>query len=144
MPSRHSFWGTNTVSLGKTILAVAALVALALSASGCGGKSEADVTRCVEKKGLVVRHQTIRVRHVSGGVTSPLRVTTSVAPALVIKTETDRATVVFAKTREQARDAGFDTGESGTFTVDYGGHVVVVWDSEPRRDEARPVEGCLS
>jgi hypothetical protein len=161
-PSRPRRRGaTNTVS-SKTILVIAALVALALSASGCGGKSEADVTRCIEKKGLVVGHKRIRVRHISGGVKldnnlnfvggiSPLHVKTSVAPALVVQTHTNRATIVFARTDDQADDAGFAPAwgdgtfpSEGTVSEDYPGHLVVIWDSQPHKDEGRLVEGCLS
>ena len=146
----------------KTILVIAALVALALSASGCGGRSEADVTRCIEKKGLVVGHQRIRVRHVTGGVKldnnlnfvggiSPLHVKTSVAPALVVQTRANRATIVFGKTDDQAVDAGSAPlcwdgtfPNQGTVSEDFPGHVVLIWDSQPRKDEAQLVEGCLS
>jgi hypothetical protein len=146
----------------KTILVIAALVAVALSASGCGGKSESAVTRCIAKKGLVVEHQRIRVRHVSGGIkldnnlnfvggVSPTHVKTSVAPALVVQTHTDRATIVFAKTDDQAADASIAPAwGDGTFpsqstvSEDFPGHIVLIWDSQPRKDEAPLVEGCLS
>jgi hypothetical protein len=136
----------------KTILVVAALVAVALSASGCGGKSESAVARCVEKKGLVVRHQKLRIRDVSGGLpfnghyiggSGPLHVTTSVAPALAVRMQRNRVTIVFAKSGDQAFDAGLAVS-GATLTVEYAGHVAGVWDRRPSKDEARLVEGCLS
>jgi hypothetical protein len=109
-----------------------------------------------------VGHQRIRVHQVSGGVKldnnlnfvggiSPLHVKTSVAPALVVQTHTNRATIVFAKTDDQADDAGLAPAwgdgtfpSEGTVSEDYPGHLVLIWDSQPRKDEARLIEDCLS
>jgi hypothetical protein len=146
-PSRPRWRGaTHTVS-SKTILVIAALVALALSASGCGRKSEADVTRCIEKKGLPVRHTRIRFQHLSGKFTLPHlpHFKMIVAPALVVQTQTNRVTIVFVKSQDQLFEAALalSGGLSEHFGREYAGNIAGVWESRPRKDEARLVEGCL-
>jgi len=132
------------------LVRVGALVALALSVCGCGGKSESDVAHCIQKKGFFVRHQGLRVRHVYGGSkiltdplgSGPLRVKTIIVPALSVETATNHVTIVFAKSDGQVVEAGFAL--PGTVVRVYAGDVAAVWDSQPRKDEARLVEGCLS
>jgi hypothetical protein len=105
----------------------------------------------MEKRGLLVERQRIRIPHYYGSIKGGIHKKIGIVPALVALTVPNRATIFFAKTEDQAVDAGMAPlstngifPNEGTVTLDYRRNVVLIWDSQPPKNKARLVEGCLS